>query len=82
LYFLKNTLSYSRFAISISGKVGNSVQRNFMKRRMKDLFRYSQQQLLQPYDLWISVKKSFTRADAAKIESLFRAALDKINSHP
>ena len=82
MYFLKNTLPYSRFAISISGKVGNSVQRNYMKRRMKDLFRYSQQQLLQSYDLWISVKKSFTHADAAKMESLFLAALDKINSQP
>lgn len=79
---MKNSLSYSRFAISISGKVGNSVQRNYMKRRMKDSFRYSQQQMAQPYDLWVSVKKSFTRSDAAKVEILFRAALDKINSQP
>jgi len=49
---------------------------------MKDLFRYSQRQLVQPYDLWISEKKSFTRSDAAKVESLFLAALDKINSQP
>jgi RNase P protein component len=49
---------------------------------MKDLFRYSRQQLVQPCDLWISVKKSFTRSDAAKLESLFLAALDKINSQP
>lgn len=79
---MKNNLPYSRFAISVSGKVGNSVQRNYMKRRMKDLFRYSRQQLVQPCDLWISVKKSFTRSDAAKLESLFLAALDKINSQP
>jgi len=53
-----------------------------MKRRMKDSFRYSQHQIAQPHDLWISVKKSFTRSDAAKVEGLFRAALDKINSQP
>ncbi|MCX6553947.1 MAG: ribonuclease P protein component [Candidatus Aminicenantes bacterium] len=78
LYFLKNNRPDSRFAISVNRKIGNSVQRNFIKRKMKEWFRLNRFLLADRFDLWISMKKPFTRRDAAQIESLFLDALVKI----
>ena len=78
LYFLKNNRLGSRFAISVNRKIGNSVQRNFIKRKMKEWFRLNQFLLDDSYDLWISMKKRFDRSNAAQAESLFLDALVKI----
>lgn len=78
LYFLKNSRPSSRFAISVNGKIGNSVQRNFIKRKMKEWFRLNRHLLADPYDLWVSMKNRFDRRNAAQVESLFLDALIKI----
>jgi ribonuclease P protein component len=78
LYFLKNNRPGSRFAISVNSKIGNSVQRNFIKRKMKEWFRLNLFLLDDPHDLWISIKKRFDRRSAAKVENLFLDALIKI----
>jgi ribonuclease P protein component len=78
LYFLKNDRQASRFAVSVNRKIGNSVQRNFIKRKMKEWFRMNRFLLVEPYDLWVSMKKRFDRSDAARVEGLFLDALIKI----
>jgi ribonuclease P protein component len=78
LYFLKNSRPSSRFAISVNGKIGNSVQRNFIKRKMKEWFRLNRHLLADPCDLWVSMKNRFDRRNAAQVESLFLDALVKI----
>ena len=79
LYFLKNSRPDSRFAISVNRKIGNAVQRNFIKRKMKELFRLNRFLLDDSYDLWISIKKRFDCRSAEQAESLFLDALIKIN---
>ncbi len=37
IYRKKNQLTYSRFCISISKKIGNAVTRNKLKRQVKDI---------------------------------------------
>jgi len=78
LYFVKNGRPTSRFAISVNRKIGNSVQRNFIKRKMKEWFRLNRFLLTESYDLWISMKKKFDRGDAAQAEAQFLDALVKI----
>jgi ribonuclease P protein component len=78
LYFVKNGRPTSRFAISVNRKIGNSVQRNFIKRKMKEWFRLNRFLLTESYDLWISMKKKFDRGDAAQAEVQFLDALVKI----
>jgi len=78
LYFLKNNRRDSRFAVSVNRKIGNSVQRNFIKRKMKEWFRLNRFLLADRFDLWVSVKKRFSRRDAAIVEALFLDALVKI----
>lgn len=35
IYYVKNSLNYSRFGLSVSKKVGNAVTRNLIKRRFR-----------------------------------------------
>ena len=78
LYFLKNGRPTSRFAISVNGKIGNSVQRNYIKRKMKEWFRLNGFLLEPPHDVWVSIKKRFDRGNAAEVEGLFLDALVKV----
>jgi len=78
LYFMKNGRPASRFAISVNRKIGNSVRRNFIKRKMKEWFRLNSFLLGQPHDIWVSMKRGFERGGAAQVEGLFLDALTKI----
>ncbi len=78
LYFLKNGRAASRFAVSVNRKIGNSVQRNYIKRKMKEWFRLNSLLLQPPHDIWISMKKPFDRGRAAEVENLFLDALSRI----
>jgi len=79
LYFLKSDLPYNRFAISVNRKIGNSVERNYIKRLLKELFRLNSSLLGSKFDLWIVMKKKFDCADKHKIEKLFIDDLISIN---
>jgi len=78
LYFLKNNRPDSRFAVSVNRKIGNSVQRNFIKRKMKEWFRLNRGVLAERFDLWVSMKKPFGRREAGSVEALFLDALVKM----
>jgi ribonuclease P protein component len=78
LYFLKNDRPASRFAVSVNRKIGNSVERNYIKRKMKEWFRLNRSLLAEPCDLWVSMKNKFDRGNAAQVADLFLDALVKI----
>jgi ribonuclease P protein component len=82
LYVLKNGLPYHRFAVSVNGKIGNSVQRNYIKRRMKEMFRLHQNRLAGGFDLWASLKRPFNRSNAAEVEKIFDDALARLAKQP
>ncbi len=78
LYFLRNDFPYHRFAISVNKKIDNAVHRNYIKRRMKELFRLNQHLVTSRHDLWIVVKKKFDQSNMPEIERLFVDALIRI----
>jgi len=53
IVYTKNNLSYSRFAINIVRKFGNSVQRNKAKRIFRELFRLNKDNILTGMDIVI-----------------------------
>lgn len=79
-YFLKNDYEFNRFAVSINRKIGNAVQRNFIKRKMREIFRINQNLVTKKQDLWIVMKNRFDRKDKKIIETLFIQALKEINN--
>lgn len=81
LYYLENARSYHRFAISVNRKVGNAVERNFIKRKMKELFRLNQHLVNKHYDFWVIAKKKFDKSTADRVEELFLRSLKNIDKH-
>ncbi len=77
---MKNGRPASRFAVSVNRKVGGSVQRNYIKRKMKEWFRLNACLLPTALDVWVSMKKSFDRSSAPKVQMLFLEALIKARS--
>lgn len=75
---MKSDNAHHRFAISVNRKIGNAVQRNFIKRKMKELYRTNRQLVSRPHDLWIVTKGRFGRTDSPEVEQLFIQALKKI----
>ncbi len=53
--YLKNSLSYSRFAITIVRKFGNAVERNRIKRLFREFYRNNKQNILLGWDIVIVV---------------------------
>ncbi len=79
---MKNEYDYHRFAISVNRKIGNSVQRNFIKRKMKELFRLNRHRVTENHDLWIVMKSRFNKENAKEVreaEGLFTYAMKKMN---
>lgn len=79
MYYLRNHLSHHRFAVSVNRRIGTSVQRNYTKRVMKELFRNHGRLLESPHDLWVVIKKRFQHRERDEVERIFTDALIHIN---
>ena len=66
-------------AVSVSRKIGKAVERNYIKRRMRDLYSQNRGKLKEGHDLWILMKKNFSKPDSNEIEKIFIETLLKIN---
>ena len=51
ILFLKNSLPYNRFAVTLVRKYGNSVERNYSKRIFREFFRTGKSGMKQSYDV-------------------------------
>lgn len=69
LYVRKNELGYNRVGYSITKKVGNSVVRNKIKRRMKEIYRLNFQNLKGNYDMIFIPKKNVVDISYKDLES-------------
>lgn len=67
--------------MSVNRKIGNAVQRNYIKRKMRELFRLNQNLLRdkQKYDFWVVIRKRFFKEDTQEIESFFINSLKRLN---
>lgn len=73
--YLKNSLSYSRFAITIVRKFGNAVVRNRAKRIFRELYRLNKNKILTGMDIIIILYPG--SYDNKKRESQFYNLLKK-----
>ena len=79
MYYHRNGMPHHRFAVSVSKRIAKAVQRNYMKRRMKEIFRLHSQLVEKNFDLWVVMKKGFDRTQALEIENILINALIEIN---
>jgi ribonuclease P protein component len=77
VYVLENDLPYSRLGVTVSRKVGNTVIRNQVKRRFREVFRQNKQLVSPPSDLVINTSVVTAKASFARLEEEFRRAFLK-----
>ncbi len=69
LYVRKNSLNYNRVGYSITKKIGNSVVRNKVRRRMKEIYRLNLLNIEQGYDFIFIPKRNVTDISYKELES-------------
>jgi len=71
IYFLPGKTKTSKFAVSVSKKIGNSVQRNYYKRIIREIYRTHKNLIEFPYLILFILKKppnSFKEAEDEIVE--------------
>lgn len=69
LYVRKNNTDNTRVGYSITKKIGNSVTRNKIRRRMKEIYRLNYINLKKGYDLIFIPKKNIVDISYNELES-------------
>jgi ribonuclease P protein component len=62
VFFLSNGLAETRLGLTVPASVGNSVLRNRVKRRVREVFRLNQHSIPAGWDIVVNPRK-----DAAKV---------------
>lgn len=77
LAFLRNELNYSRFGFVVSKRLGKAVQRNRIKRRMRELTRLRATQIKPGFDLVFIARQPIQQASYGEIEWFLEQLLNE-----
>jgi ribonuclease P protein component len=77
IYCLPNHLSFPRLGIQVRAKIGTAVQRNYIKRIVRDTFRKRKGDLREPLDMIFIAEKPLTELKSAELETEFWNALGR-----
>lgn len=70
--------SYSRIAIVASRRVGNAVQRNAARRRMRAVFRECAPKFMVPCDILVFARKAIFKFEYAALKKRFESAAERL----
>ena len=68
MYHTENGGDFSRLGITVSGKIGNAVTRNRIRRRIREIVRLSEGSFLSGYDIVVVARKPSAEADYRVLE--------------
>jgi ribonuclease P protein component len=77
VYLRANDLQRHRLGITVSRKIGRSVVRNRVKRRVREIFRKNKQILPIPCDIVVNARKFAARASYRQLEGSYQDALNR-----
>ena len=76
---MPNTMGKPRLGLSVSKKVGTAVNRNKVRRRLKEVFRSSAAELPSDTDIVISARPAAAEASFEELNEEFLRSLGKLN---
>lgn len=79
VYCRKTGRPYSRLGITTGVKLGNAVKRNFVRRRIRELYRTHEQELLPGYDVVVVARTRAIFGRYAELERSFMQLMRKLN---
>jgi ribonuclease P protein component len=77
LAFLRNELDFSRFGFVVSKRLGKAVQRNRIKRRMREAIRLRMAHIKPGFDLVFIARQPIQQAGYGEIERLLEQLLQE-----
>ena len=77
MYVVRNGTDGTRFGISVSKKVGNSVVRSRITRLLRESYRLSESKFLAGYDIVVIARASAKEATYREVESALMHLLNK-----
>ena len=77
LAFLRNELNHNRFGFVVSKRLGKAVQRNKIKRRMREAVRHRISQIKPGFDVILIARKQINRATMRDISQTLDYLLEK-----
>jgi len=69
LCVLPNDLPYTRFGFTVNSRIGNAVQRNRIKRRLREIMRLQQDSLQPGWDIILIARQPIRSADYHEMET-------------
>ena len=69
LYVLPNRLHFNRLGITVSKKIGTAVTRNRIRRRIKEIYRLTENNIKEGYDLCFVARSRAVKADFESLQS-------------
>lgn len=78
VHYMPNTLGHARLGLVVAKKIAkHAVQRNYMKRTLRELFRHEKFSL-RPVDILIRPLKSYSRGEYLTVQSELTLLLNKL----
>ena len=71
LYVAKNRLGYTRIGLTATKKVGHAVQRNRLRRQLREIYRLHEASFVPGYDLVVVARSRAIGADYAALEHAY-----------
>ena len=78
VYCRRNGMPGNRFGVTVSTKLGGAVQRNRVRRRLKEIYRLNEGKLLPGYDVLIVARMRSRFAGFREIESSVLSLFKKL----
>lgn len=80
MHAFPNELGTVRLGLSVSKKVGNAVERNAVRRRLREVFSSALQEINGDFDLVISARPPAARASLEDLREEFAKDIRKLGS--
>ena len=78
VYCLKNRQGMSRLGVTVSTKLGHAVVRNRVRRRLREIYRLHEREIVRGYDLVVVSRVRACAADYHQLETAFLSACAKL----